>query len=265
MLIRFDGDDIRGPSADLWHGVVDWIRGSLAASLGQRDFEDFAPFLGWSELQNNGTTDGTATNGGTQITSNTATPTAALQTDRFGIINITEAAASNEAVGLAREIWYDLQASPVTVIEARVEQIADADSPIAFVGFSDAANPDEVFTAGVLDGGSNEDTIGLRWNADETIDIVAVDNGTLTVLKDDIGVTVLRTDGPARLGLRIEKVTSSTYRTTPCVNGVIARSGAVNVAATLLPENPMRPVVAETVSATTAPQIEVDWIYSADK
>jgi len=262
MLLRFDGDDVRGPSAQLWNGVVDWVRGSLATALGQRDFEDFAPFLGFTELS---ASDGAAANAGTQVTSNTASPTVVLQTDRFGIINLTEAAGANETLGLAREIYYDLQNSPVTIIEARLEQLADADSPQMFVGFSDQANPDDVFAAGVINSGNNEDAIGLLWNADETIDIVAVDDGTLTVLKNDIGVTVLRTDGAVRLGLKIEKITSATYRMTPCVNGVVALSGRVNVAATLLPEVPMRPVVATTVAATTAPSFDLDYIFTADK
>ena len=30
-------------------------------------------------------------------------------------------------------------------------------------------------------------------------------------------------------------------------------------------ENPMRPVIAHTVSETTAPDIDADWIFSADK
>jgi hypothetical protein len=262
-LIRFENGNERGPSAALWQGLVDWVRGSLAATLGQRDYEDFTPFLGFAEVSN---TDGAVgANGGMQVTAADDAPVVALQTDRFGVVNFSTAAGADETVALARELWYDLQSSPLVVIETRVEQIADADEPQLFVGFFDGADPDDVFAAGVIASTGGQDAIGLLWNINETIDIVAVDNGTLTVLKDDIGVTLLRSDGPANLGLRIERMNSTTYRLTPCVNGAIARAGAVTVAATLLPENPMRPVVADTVDATTDPEMEVDWIFSADK
>ena len=261
-LVRFDASDNRGPTGQLWHGVVDWVSGMNKMELGQRDFEDFMPFLGWAETS---PTDGTVTNAGTQITSLTATPTVDLQTDRFGVINMTEAAGTSESVGLAREIFYDLQNADIVCFECRVDQNADADSPQVFAGFSDVADPDDVFASDVIASGSNQDTIGLRWNADETIDIVAVDDGTLTVLKDDIGVTLERTDAFSRLGLRIEKITATQYRLTPSVNGAIALAGRVTVLATLLPENAMRPVVATTVAATTAPSLDIDWIATGDK
>lgn len=257
MLIRFDSDDERGPSASLWHGLVDFVRGSLATALGQRDFEDFAPFKG-ADVAEAPTTLNTDT-----VVSGTTGVAATHETDRFGRVKITATAGTNAQVGLARRVHYDLQASPLTIVEGRIEQNADANSPIAFVGLSSQANPDDVFAAGVVN--ANGDAIGLRWNADETIDIVAVDAGTLTVLKDDIGVTVERTSGAVLLGLRIEKVTSTTFRLIPCVNGAIARSGAVNKAATLLPEGAMRPVAATTVAATTAPSMDVDYLYTADK
>lgn len=261
-LIRFDGDDVRGPTAQLWHGVVDWVRGSNATALGQRDFEDFQPFLGYEETSPG--TNGLA-NGGTQITSLAETPTVTVQTDRYGVINMTEGAAANEAVGLAREIYYDLQNADIVVVEARIDQNADANSPQVFLGFFDGTNPDDVFATSAIATGSNQDAIGLLWNADETIDIVAVDDGTKTVLKDNIGVTLERTDAFSKLGLRIEKQTDSLYRLVPCVNSTIARSGIVTVAATSLPENPMRPNITTTVNDTTAPSLDVDWIFTADK
>lgn len=247
-LVRFDSTSDRGPSAQLWAGIVDWVRGSLATALGQRDFADFAPDDGLNDV------DGSSGAAGAIDTA-----------QRFGVFAVTASAGSNAQTGIARPIWYTLQDSPVLVIESRVDQNADADSPQLFVGFSDQANFDDVFASGVVNSGNNEDALGLLWNADETIDIVAVDDGTLTVLKDNIGVTLERTDGFARLGLRAEKITSSTYRLVPSVNGSIARAGIVNVAATSLPENPMRPGVAQTVDTTTPPDFDVDYIYSADK
>ena len=259
MLIRFDSSDIRGPSPNIWYGVVDWVRGSLASALGQSDFEDFAPYTGPRGAGAEGD------QGGTQVSALGEDPDVTLETDRYGVVKFKEGNASNECVAFARNIYYDLQASPVTVIGARVEAIADANSPIMFIGLSNQADPDDVFAAAVLNQSNNEEAIGFRWNADETIDLVAVDDGTLNVLKDDIGVSVERTDGQTRFELRIEKQTATTYRLTPAINGAVARAGVVNVLATLLPEDPMRPVVAMTVSATTDPEFECDWIFSAQR
>jgi hypothetical protein len=228
----------------------------------QLDFEDFAPFLGASEARTG--TDPLPT-GGTQITSSTGSPTVSLNSERFGVINITEAAGTDETVGLAREIVYDLQDADIVCFECRVEQLADADDPRVFMGFHDCAAPDDVWGDDVLASGSNEDAIGLRWNEDETIDIVAIDDGTLTVLKDDIGVTVERTDGITRFGFRVEKMTATQYRITPFVNGAVAIDGRINVASTSLPENKMRPVISSSVEANTAPSIDIDWIASGDK
>lgn len=261
-LIRFDSSSARGPSAKALHGLTDWVHGSLAVVAGgQFDFEDFSPFLGASETS---TTTNPLPTGGTQITSLGGDPTVSIvTTERYGVIKMTEAAASNECVGLAREVWYDLQDSGVTVVGARVQQNADADTPVSFVGLFDGSSPHAVLSSGAVASGSNQDTIGLRWNNDETIDIVSVDDGTLTVLQDNIGVTVERDSGFNNYVLRIEKMTSSTYRLIPFINEV--RGTAVNVAATSLPENPMRPVVAGTVSATTAPELDVDWILNGQK
>lgn len=257
-LVRFDGDDVRGPTAQLWHGVVDWVRGSLATALGQRDFEDYAPYRGVDVEGGDA-----EINSCTQV-SGTSGIAAAFQEDRFGVVNIAASAGADAAAGLARRVFYDIEATPVTVVEARIDQNADANSPQAFVGLSDVANPDDVFGSGVIAASGN--SIGLRWNVDETIDIVAVVGGTLTVLKDDIGLDLVRTDGFGKLGLRIEKVTTSLYRLVPSVNGVIARSGIVNVANTAVPEGEgLRPVIATTVDTTTAVSLDVDYIYSADK
>jgi len=249
MLIRFDGSSVRGPSAQLWTGIVDWVRGSLASALGQSDFEDFAP-------HNPDTSD---------VDGTTGVAATIVTTERFGVLNLAATAGTNAQVGLARQLHYTVGDSPAMAVEARVRQNADANSPQAFVGLSDVANADDVYAAGAIAAGSNQDTLGLRWNADETIDIVAVVDGTLSVLRDDIGVTVERTSGFAKLGLRVEKVTSTQFRLVPSVNGAIARAGITVVASTALPANPMRPVVATTVAATTAPSLDADYVFTAEK
>ncbi len=260
-LIRFDSTTDRGPTAQLWAGLVDWVSGSLATNLGQRDFEDFAPFLGPVI-----TSDGREA--GTHITALDTNPTSAHEGDRFGVVSVTCSAGTDEAVGLARDIFYDIGARDLTVIEARVNIVADANEVISCVGFTDQADPDDVFALGVINSAGTEDFIGIVWNDDETFDIVGVDAGTLTVFKNDIGnVAIDRSDGFAKIGLRIEKVTSTTHRLVPSINGTIVRSGIVNVLSSLLPLAgvDMRPVVANHVDTATQPDFDLDYIYSADK
>ncbi len=261
-LIRFDGTE-RGPTAQLWAGIVDWVRGSLATSLGQRDFEDFAPFLG-PVLSG-----AVGREAGTQIASLAGSADVSLNDARFGSISVAEAAGTDEAVGLARDIEYDIQASDFTVIEVRVDVNSDANTPQLFVGFCAEADPDDVFASGVIASGGSEDVIGILWNGDETFDIVACDagnSGLLTVIKNDIAApAVARTEGFIKIGLRIEKVTGTLFRVVPSINGVIARSGITKVASTVLPEGKMRPTVALTCAASTAPDFDLDYIYTADK
>ena len=260
-LIRFDSTTDRGPTAQLWAGLVDWVSGSLATNLGQRDFEDFAPFLGPVI-----TSDGREA--GTHVTATDTNPTTTHETDRFGVIGATTAAGADECVAIARDIFYDIGARDLTVIEARIQAVSDADEVISCVGFTDQSTPSLVFAAGVINSAGTEDFIGIVWNDDETFDIVSVAAGTLTVHKNDIGnPDIDRSDGFAKVGLRIEKVTSTTHRLVPSINGVIARAGIVNVLSTLLPASgvAMRPVVALTVDATTTTDVEADYIYTADK
>lgn len=247
---NFDTTGKRGLTWALWRDLVE-ATGSSKASLGQDAFIDFQPYLG-SDV-------------GIAVSSDGSSPTTTLQTDRFGVINITESAGANECVGIAVQQWFDVQNTDVLVIGARIEQNADANTPLVFVGWHDGTNPDDVFSSGAIANGSNEDTLGLRWNNDETIDIVSVDDGTLTVLKDDIGATVERDSGVNIFELRVEWVSSTQVRLTPAVNNTVYHGGAVTVASTSIPENPMKPTVAGTVASVTAPSLDIDYIRSADK
>ena len=144
-----------------------------------------------------------------------------------------------------------------------VNLLADADSPQMFIGLFDGAVT-AVFSAGALAVSSNQDMLGLRWNADETIDIVANVDGTLTVLKDDIGVTVERTSGFNEMGLRVENHGGESYRLTPVING--QRRNGVTVDDSAIPESvAMKFTLSSTVAATTNVNFEVDWIYTNDK
>ncbi len=262
-LIRFDSTTDRGPTAQLWAGLVDWVSGSLSTYLGQRDFQDFTPFLGPI------LSGAVGQESGTQVASLAGSADVSKNTTRFGGVSFAEAAGTDECVGVAREVWYDIQVSDLTVIEVRVDVNPNANTPQTFVGFCAEANPDDVFASGVIASGGSEAVIGILWNGDETFDIVACDDGNsglLTVIKNDIGApATARTDGFVKIGLRIEKVTATLYRLVPSINGSIVRSGITKVASTVMPEAAMRPTVACTVAATTAPDIDIDYIYSADK
>jgi len=245
MLLKFDGTATRGPSASLCAGTVDWPKGSAQAQVSQADFDDHVPYHAALYTTDPGTSEVT------------------LETTRFGVIDVFEAAGSNETAGVQRLNSYILSAVPLTIFGARVKQVADADSPQMFIGLFDGAVT-AVFSAGALAVSSNQDMLGLRWNADETIDIVANVDGTLTVLKDDIGVTVERTSGFNEMGLRVENHGGESYRLTPVING--QRRNGVTVDDSAIPESvAMKFTLSSTVAATTNVNFEVDWIYTNDK
>jgi hypothetical protein len=181
---------------------------------------------------------------------------------RHGVVNIAATAGTNAEVGLVVNRYVDLSDGRPYVVEAYVKQNADANSPQAFVGLSDQAGGG-VYASGALAVGSNQDTLGLRWNVDETIDLVSVvDGAAVQVLKTAVA-TVARTAGFTKLGIRVIKETSVNYTVYCSVNGVVVK--ALTLTSTQVPQNPMKPVVATTVATSTAPSVDIDWVADYDK
>lgn len=248
-LLRFDGDNTgRGVSGGLWTPVADWPAGATPGMYhGTLNVEDFVPYRG---------SDVGITLAGSD------TPTLTELAERHGVVRMAGAAAADSEVGVVVNQYVDLSENRPAVVEARVEQNADANSPQMVVGFSDRTG-DTVFASGAVASGTGVDTLALRWNADETIDLVSVvDGGDLNVLRTGIA-TVERTSGFVKLGLRVVKETSSQYSVYCSVNGAVTKVHGLTTSQ--IPQNPMKPIVATTVDTTTAPSVDCDWIATFDK
>lgn len=252
MLIRFDGSSIRGPSASLFHGLVDWVRGSLAAALGNGDWDDFSPH-----------------NAGNETIAGTTGAAASLNNDRDGVVgevNLTADAGANAEAAAIRNVVTQLNKITVCAFEVRAVRNDSADTQFTAIGLTDQTGAN-VLASNALAVGGGQDFVGIEWVDDGDMSIVAVVNGTRTVLKADFATVAMGSaTGYTEVGMRIEKVTSATYRLTPCVNGVIIRSGAVSVDTASLPTTvALRPVVVIGTSANTAPSLDRDWTLFIDK
>lgn len=251
-LIRFDSTSDRGPSAALWKDLVDWVKGSLSTDLGNRDFDDFAPY-----------------NSGNEVVAGTAGAAASLVNSRdgvVGVVNLTATAGANAEAGAVRNVVTQLNKVNMAVFEARLVRNDSADAQFTAIGLTDQAGGG-ILASNALATGGSEDFIGYRWNEDGTIDLVAIVAGTLTELVDTVATIVNGSaTGYSKIGLRIEKITSTSYRLMPSINGVALRAKAKNVANTALPETvTLKPAVAIGTDATTAPSLDRDWFMFADK
>ena len=251
-LLRFAGSTERGPSGALWGGIVDWVSGSMVTDLGARDFDDFAPY-----------------NAGNETIAGTTGAAASLVSERdgvIGVVNLTADAGANAEVGAVRNLWTDLDViTQFAVMEWRLRRNDSADAQFTAMGLTDQVGS-AVIASNALAISSNQDFLGYRWNNDGTIDMVAVVAGTLTELVDTVATVVNGSaTGYTKIGLKIQRTTSLTYRLTPCINGVIIRAKATNVASTAIPLVLMRPAIVAGTDATTAPSLDRDWFFYADK
>jgi len=247
-LIRFEGSDDRGPSGTLWNSLVDWVTGTLAVQSGVTDTDDFWPY--------GGALLGSAVQSGGITLSTDAGSAAAVQAVPFGEVNFTATIAADAVAGYYRNSYVDFSDARQVCREVYLESIADATDPQTFIGWADTI-PISLFGAdGVVDGSA----LGLLWNADETVDLIAVaSDDTLTVLYHEVATGILRTDGKHKFGVRVKKETATQYSVFASVNGV------VKVARTaLVPGAPMFPIVAQYIDGTTAPSFDVDWDANVD-
>lgn len=265
MLIRFDTTSPRLPTASLFQGLVDWTRGSNMQAMGTVDHDDYKPF--------------SSSPGGESGSSGHAISGTAFK-KRTGFARISATAGSNANTEYARNSFFDVSKTPQIATERSFIMNATANTPKLFVGFSDVA-VGSILAAAVLANGSSQNSIGLLWNGNtKKLDLVSVVNGTAKTLKTDIGTsldpadTSLQLDASGvsqnKLGVRLDKLgvdssAKNLYRVTPCVNGTIIRGGCVTVNSDFVPEVPMSPCIAHTVSATTAPSVDMDWELTLDR
>lgn len=251
MLIRFD-DSSRGPTAQLWHGLVDWVSGSQTSVLGARDFDDFSPF-----------------NSGFMTVGGTSGAAASFQDtrdgDSIGEVLFSATAGTNAEVGVTRHIRTRLDKVRVVSLEARLRRVDSADAQITAFGLTDQSVAN-ILASNALAVGSNQDFIGFRWNDNGTIDIVSIVDGALTALASGIATASMGSSSYTKMGLRIERQTPTVYRLVPAIDGEVKRSNILTVASSALPSSVvLRPGFAAGTDATTAPQLMMDWIFVADR
>lgn len=248
-LIRFHNAEGRGPSGELWAGVVDWTKGINTLDAGSGYLEDYTPFKG-DDVGTTSTGDG-----------------AVLQSDaRHGVVNYDEAQGADEVVGFQVEQYVDLDADDFKLfcMEARVKSNDDNDTTETFIGLSDV-------TIGSFWGSDNTpdgSSIGVLWDGDETFDLVSIaSNDTITTLKAAFA-TVARTVGFVKIGVKIENLDGTNYRVTGTVSSGSGTSATTQKGAattSTIPGAAMKPVVLHTNDNEAAPDMEVDWYAYVDK
>lgn len=246
-LVRFEGTTDRGPSGTLWNSIVDWVRGTLRIEAGAIDCEDFTPY-----------------NAGNLTLSADSGSAATVNAVQFGVVSFAATAGTYAGAGYVRNFYVDLTNIRQVCTEAYLSRTPGATgTESSFIGFSDQLAGAVYDSSGGLDGGSGEDTLGLLWNDDGTVDLVTVINSaTMVVLINDVATGITSAAATFhKFGLRIKKETSTKYTLFASVNGVVKK---VSVASTAIPQVAMRPVVVTVVSATDAPVVDVDWHITID-
>lgn len=242
--IRFQASGQRGPSATLWGNLVDWVKGTLAPGIGTSYFTDHAPY-----------------NAGDRTLSGDSGSAAAVQTDRFGVVEFTASQAADAVSGYQLNTYVDLDATAFKecVIESTVNPVADNATIQAFVGFTDEALDGFFGSDNTPDGSA----IGVRLNTDETVDLIAIaSDDTISVLYAEVATAVTRDGGPHKLGCRVKRETSTSYSVYGSVNGVTKR---VTVASTSIPGAAMLPTVAYTDDNNAAAAFDEDWCGFAER
>lgn len=239
-LVRFSSVSDRGPSGKLWNGLVDWVRGTLAVANGVFLGTDFFPY-----------------NSGDITLSGDSGSAASVSSVPYGVVSFTASQAADAVSGYQWNCYVDLTSINQVCMEVEVTNVDDNDSTQTFVGFTDEALDGMWGSDNTPDGSA----IGLLWNGDETIDLVAIaSDDTITTLAAEIA-TVARTAGSTKLGIRIKQETTTNYTVWGSVNGVTTR---VYTTSTVVPQAAMKPTVAHTNDNEAAPTFTGDWGFVLD-
>jgi hypothetical protein len=252
-LVRFDTPASRSPSGALWQGIADWVHGTLEADAdGHRVFRDYSP-MNTGDFAVAGTT-------GAAVT---------LEDRREGVVGsilLTADAGANAEAAIVWNIVTELdQIDNFAAFEWRVMRNDSADAQYTAIGLTDQLGG-AILASNALATGGGQDFLGFRWNNDGTIDLVAVVAGTLTELVDTVATIVNGSaTGFSKLGLKITRPTTTTYKLLPFINGVAMIAKDTVVASTAVPLVGMKPAIAIGTDATTAPSLSSDWFGFADK
>lgn len=240
-LIRFDNAAGRGLSGRLWGGLAEWLKGGSVLDQFSGGVEDFAPYLGDAVGM---TIDGTA----------------AVQTDEpHGVVKFSETQGADECAGFYVDENVDLDDDFVEFcLEARLKSNDDDSTTQTFVGLSDVTIGSFFGSDNTPDGSS----LGVRWNGDETLDLVSIaSDDTITVI-DDAFATVERTVGFVKIGLHVTNLDGTNYRVVGTVASGSGTSAKVQIGqgtTSTIPTAVMKPIIIHTNDNQSAVDMEVDW------
>lgn len=239
-LLRFSGVSDRGPSGKLWQGLVDWTKGTLAVSNGVVDVDDFWPY-----------------NAGNFTLSGDSGSAATVTAVPFGVLSITATQAADAVSGYQRNSYVDLTSIREVCIETSLDPTDDNDTTQTFVGFTDEALDGFFGSDNTPDGSA----IGVRWNGDETFDLIAIDASDVITVLADAFATVARTAGNCLIGCRIKRTSATNYQVIGSVNGATVK---VNTTSSVVPQVAMLPSVIHTNDNEAAPLFTNDWVAVID-
>ena len=239
-MIRVDVTGGRGPSGALWTNLVDWVTGTLAVEGGSGGVQDFAPYP-LAAADDDITLSGDS---GSAI---------ALQAEPNGVVELTASQAADAVSGFQVNAYVDFDATGFkeACFEVDVESVADAAANEMFIGWTDEALDGFYGTDNTPDGSA----LGLRWNTDETVDLVSIaSDDTVTVLKAEVATGIVRDGGHHQFGVRCRKETATQFTVIGSVNGVTKK-----VVTTTIPGAAMFPTCAMTNDNGAAPSFDCDW------
>lgn len=245
-LIRFESVNDRAVPGDLWGSIADWAAGAEALALAAIYDEDFHPYLGDDV--------GIALSGDTGSA-------AAIQSVPFGVVQFTATQAADAVAGFDVDLYVDLDHATFdkAAMAVRFKVVDDNTTSQTLICFTDEAL-DGIFGTDNTPDGS---LFGLRWNGDETVDLVSIaSDDTITEVISSIA-TVERTTGWQRWGFSIVNIDGTNYR---CA-AVLAREVSSELVVThktattaTIPTVAMQPAVIQTNDNEAAPTIQVDWV-----
>lgn len=245
-LIRFASVNDRGIPGELWAEIADWVSGAEELALAAQYKEDFHPYLGDDV--------GIALSGDTGSA-------AAIQAVPFGVVQFTATQAADAVAGFDVDLYVDFDHATFKkfAMAARFKVVDDNDTSQTLIGVYDDALDGLFGTDNTPDGSA----FALRWNGDETVDLVSIaSDDTITVVIDTIA-TIARTTGWQRWGFVIENVDGTTYKCKAVLAREVSDELVVTTKAattTTIPGAAMQPVVAQTNDNEAAPVIQVDYV-----
>lgn len=226
----------RAPSTAVFSAAADWNNPSISPDTFVKDYTDYIDLPTGTAVSAGST--GHAVAHGTEVTGNIVS-----SADPGSNANVVVTRQANVHPRLNREIIH----------EAIVTLISDDDARQQFVGLSEAA---AVFASGDL---HTTVKLGFHVRTDGRVDFVS---GTDTILKQGVADLAASRNEPHKFGFRITRLDSTRSQLVLAVDGKFSHANVVTVLTSALPNSVLKPSVASTVDATTAPSSSIDGQYT---